>query len=107
MKTREIRGIIEELYHIFKNGTERVNKNKTSGSFNEYVKTLPADKRDMLCAIREFRNHSTHSALQPQLPDNYQEWIELLTNEISKLNPEYLKRVERLTKEVAKLKESK
>jgi hypothetical protein len=81
---------IVDLYHELQCEIKRVYKN-IKGSHTivqEYAKILPVDKRDMLDAIRDFRNrwaHATPVHPAPKLPDNYQEWIELLKNEIAKL----------------------
>ncbi len=81
---------IVDLYHELQYEIQRVTKNSgiPRGIVREYANTLPADKRDMLDAIRDFRNrwaHATSVHPAPKLPDNYKEWIELLKNEISKL----------------------
>ena len=39
----------------------------------------------MLFDIRDFRNHCAFDSQQPQLPDNYQEWIDFLKTEIANL----------------------
>ena len=82
---------IVELYHELQCEIQRVAKNAESpfGLVKEYAKTLPPDKREMLDAIRSFRNmwaHATPVHPAPKLPDNYcQEWIDFLKSEISKL----------------------
>jgi hypothetical protein len=82
---------IVELYHELQCEIQRVAKNAESplGIVKEYAKTLPPDKREMLDAIRSFRNmwaHATPVHPAPKLPDNYcQEWIDFLKSEISKL----------------------
>jgi hypothetical protein len=43
------------------------------------------DKREILYAICDFRNHAAFDSKPPIIPDNYQAWIELLKDEISKL----------------------
>lgn len=78
---------IVDLYHELQYEIKRVYKNIKGPHtiVQEYAKILPVDKRDMLDAIRNFRNHSAFDSKPPILPDNYKEWIELLKNEISKL----------------------
>ena len=81
---------IVDLYHELQYEIKRVTKNAGNPweIVRDYANTLPADKRDMLDAIRDFRNrwaHATPVHPSPKLPDNYKEWIELLKNEISKL----------------------
>ena len=57
----------------------------TSGIVLDYAKTLSSEKREMLNAIRVFRNHWAFDSHLPQCPDNYREWIKFLKNEISSL----------------------
>lgn len=78
---------IVDLYHELQYEIKRAHKNikGTHTIVQEYAKTLSADKREMLDAIRDFRNHAAFASKPPILPDNYQEWIELLKSEISKL----------------------
>ena len=82
---------IVDLYHELQYEIKRAHKNikGTHTIVQEYAKTLSADKREMLDAIRSFRNmwaHATPVHPAPKLPDNYcQEWIDFLKSEISKL----------------------
>ena len=84
---------IVELYHELQCEIKRTMPN-IKGPFSivsDYAKTLPNEKRNMLYAIRDFRNHWAFDSNRPKLPDNYQEWIDLLKAEISYLKTKSFK----------------
>lgn len=79
--------IIMELYYELQREIKRTMPN-IKGPFSiisDYAKTLSNEKRDMLFDIRDFRNHCAFDSHQPQLPGNYQEWIDFLKTEIANL----------------------
>ena len=79
--------IIMELYYELQCEIKRTMPNIKGpfGIVSDYAKTLPTEKREMLLAIRDFRNHYAFDSHPPKCPDNYQEWIDFLKSEISKL----------------------
>ena len=61
------------------------NISKVGSVIPDYAKTLPDERKKMLDEIRNFRNQMAHASPQPQLPENHQEWISFLENEIKNL----------------------
>ena len=73
---------IIELYHELKAQIICATGIKT---VVEYAKTLSNEKRKTLDDIRTFRNQVAFSAKQPDVPFNYQEWIDFLKEELENL----------------------
>ena len=85
---------ILDLYYDLQKEIQKLMGKKAvqSGSvITKYAKTLSKEKREILEAIRDFRNVCAFSSNEPKLPSNHQEWIDFLNNEITMLKSKNLK----------------
>ena len=79
---RQITMQIVDLFHELRKEIFRVTGTE---QIAEYAKMLAPKKKKTLNDIRDFRNQVAFSTKQPDVPFNYQEWIDFLKAEIELL----------------------
>ena len=82
-KTEKIMEIVKLYDRLKKSLMKMPKKNKFTDILSNAAKSIEGERGEMLRKIRDFRNQACHNQERPEVPANYQEWINFLNEEIA------------------------